>query len=68
MNESLFDYLLSYRIEQSLPILLESDHTVTEVSGMTGFSNPCYFTKIFKKQMGISPTDYRKEKSKDAAI
>ena len=63
MNASLFDYLLSYRIEQSLPLLLETDHTVTEVSGMTGFSNPCYFTKIFKKQMGISPTEYRKEKS-----
>lgn len=68
MNESLFDYLLSYRIEQSLPLLLDTDHTVTEVSGLSGFSNPCYYTKIFKKQMGISPTEYRKVKSNDSFI
>lgn len=62
MKTSLFDYLLSYRIEQSLPLLIEDHHNITEISGKVGFSNPCYFTKIFKKQLGCSPSSYRRLK------
>lgn len=62
MNVSLFEYLLFYRIEQSLPLIMEQQYNITEISGMVGFGNPCYFTKIFKKQTGISPTEYRKLK------
>lgn len=55
MNESLFDYLLDYRIEKSLPLLLERQASITSVAEQTGFSSPAYFSKIFRQQMGCSP-------------
>lgn len=60
MNQSLFDYILTYRIEKSLSLLTEADTSITEVASSVGFSNPCYFGKVFKEQMGCSPSQYRK--------
>lgn len=59
MKMSLFDYLLSYRIQQSLPLLRNQDYTITEIAGMSGFINPCYYTKIFKRYQHCSPREYR---------
>lgn len=61
MKESLFNYLLSFRIEQSLPLLHNTDESITEIAEKTGFSNPCYFTKIFREHKGCSPSQYRKK-------
>ncbi|MCI7813100.1 MAG: AraC family transcriptional regulator [Lachnospiraceae bacterium] len=63
MKESLFNYLLSFRIEQSLPLLSGTDKSITEIAEKTGFSNPCYFTKIFRERKGCSPSEYRKKSS-----
>ncbi|MDO4313169.1 MAG: AraC family transcriptional regulator [Eubacteriales bacterium] len=60
MHMTLFDYLLFYRIQQSLPLLRGSD-SITNIAGMVGFSNPCYYGKIFKRYMNCSPREYRKE-------
>ena len=59
MKESLFDYLLGYRIEQSLALLADKRLTITEVAVRCGFSNPCYFSKVFRLRMGCTPTQYR---------
>lgn len=61
MKESLFRYLLNFRIEQSLPLLSTTDKSITEIAESTGFSNPCYFTKIFREHKGCSPSEYRKK-------
>lgn len=60
MNQSLFDYLLDYRIGQSLPLLQEG-RTVAEAALAAGFSNPAYFAKVFRARTGRSPSSYRKE-------
>ena len=60
MKLSLFDYLLDYRVEQSLPLLREKDLSITQIAEQTGFGGSAYFAKIFKKEMGISPSQYRK--------
>ncbi len=52
------DYLNGYRIRRAQELLLA--HKVTEVSGMVGFSNINYFSVVFKKATGISPSDYKK--------
>lgn len=59
MKESLFDYLLGYRIEQSLSLLTDKRLTITQVAVQCGFSNPCYFAKVFRLRMGCTPTQYR---------
>ena len=33
--------------------------TIKEVSELLGFADPAYFTRFFKRQMGMSPKDFR---------
>ncbi len=58
MHMTLFDYLLYYRIQQSLP-LLKGGGSITNIAGTVGFSNPCYYGKIFRRYMNCSPREYR---------
>ncbi len=62
MNESMFDYLLDYRVERSLELLRQSGLDVTQIAGQVGFTNPGYYSKIFKRKMGCTPLEYRKSR------
>lgn len=59
MHESLFDYLLRYRIEKSLPHLMNPDCSITEAAFQVGFADSNYYSKVFRKFMGCTPTTYR---------
>ena len=62
------DYLQKYRINEACSLLRRRDFTVAEVAGSVGFSDPLYFSRIFKKLKGLSPSDYqRREAEQDAA-
>ncbi len=65
MNESMFDYLLSYRVERSLELLRQSGLDVTQIAGQVGFANPGYYSRIFKRKMGCTPLEYRKSRSSE---
>ena len=60
MKQSIFDYLLQFRIEKSLALLENSNRNITNISAASGFTNPCYFTKVFRGKMNCSPSEYRK--------
>lgn len=55
------DYLNRYRIKQSMSLLKESDYMVGDIAYMCGFSNQKYFSKVFKKIIGITPSQYQKQ-------
>lgn len=57
---SFTDYLTSFRIAQAKK-LLSSDPllTVKSVTYRVGFMDPNYFTRVFKKSEGLTPTEYR---------
>lgn len=59
MKLTLFDYLLFYRIQESLPLLRDGG-TITQVAAQVGFSDSCYFSKIFRRYMNCTPTQYKK--------
>ena len=63
MKESLFEYLLKYRIEQSLPEILAGEESLTEIALHSGFADSNYFSKVFRRLKGCSPRDYRKNGS-----
>ncbi len=52
-------YLLKKRIELAQGLLAEKDRKVAEVAKLCGFSDPYYFSRIFKKISGKSPQEYR---------
>ncbi|MFQ8730023.1 MAG: helix-turn-helix domain-containing protein [Enterocloster bolteae] len=54
------DYLNSYRIEHAKTKLKDSNLSVNEISYSVGFQDARYFSKLFKKYVGITPKDYRK--------
>lgn len=58
--KSPMQYILTIRINNAVSLLETTDYNVTEISTIIGYDNPLYFSRIFKKQNGVSPSDYRK--------
>lgn len=54
-------YLLNYRLQKGRELLVNSSASVTEIALATGFCGGSYFTQIFRKQYGVTPTEYRKK-------
>lgn len=58
-GKNFVDYLTDLRIEKSKNILKDVTINVKEVCFEVGYSDPNYFSKIFKKVTGMTPTEYR---------
>ena len=54
------NYLISRRVEESRFLLRETDHTLSLIAQMLGFSSLSYFSQCFRRVEGISPMEYRK--------
>ena len=52
-------YIVSIRIANAQVLLETTDYNVTEIGNIVGYDNPLYFSRIFKKQKGVSPSEYR---------
>lgn len=59
------NYILSIRISNAQNLLETTDYAISEISSIVGYDNPLYFSRLFKKQTGMSPREYRKEKAGD---
>lgn len=55
------DYLNRTRIKESMKLLKETDLMVIDIAFLCGFSNQKYFSKVFKKFVGLSPKEFQKE-------
>ena len=58
LGRSFTDHLTEYRIERAKQLLSEGHHSVKSISHMVGYHDPNYFSRLFKKQTGQSPTEY----------
>lgn len=54
------NYLISRRIEESRFLLRETDHTLTLIAQILGFSSLSYFSQCFRRVEGVSPLEYRR--------
>ena len=52
------EYLLRVRIKEACRLLEKPDIAVTEVAYLSGFNDPSYFSKVFKRYAGVSPSAY----------
>ncbi|MEG1585592.1 MAG: hybrid sensor histidine kinase/response regulator transcription factor, partial [Bacteroidales bacterium] len=60
-GESISDFIQKIRFRTAMELLNTGRYNVSEISMMTGFSSPSYFTKVFKKHFGYLPTEYIKQ-------
>ena len=54
------DYLKRYRIRQAKALLEAGDKSITEVALEVGFSDSSYFARVFRREVGVSPSAYRR--------
>ena len=52
------EYIIQKRIEYAKDLLLSGDFSVSEVSKMCGYTEPCHFSREFSKRVGASPNQY----------
>lgn len=63
LNISFKNYLNSVRIAEACRLLRRSDKTVTEIGDSVGFNSLRTFNRAFRKQMSVSPSEYRRDSS-----
>lgn len=59
-GETISEFVLNTRMEIAKKLLQNSAVKVYEISSMIGYQDDKYFRKVFKKQVGVTPTEYRK--------
>ena len=64
LNTSIADYILKYRIEKSIPLLLSNMLNITEIANQCGFNSSSYYAEAFKKLTGMTPLEYKKNNKK----
>ncbi|WP_321370016.1 two-component regulator propeller domain-containing protein [uncultured Draconibacterium sp.] len=57
------DFINSYKLKKSVEMIKTSDQTISEIAFQTGFNDPKYFSRIFKKFYGASPSEFTKKHS-----
>lgn len=56
LGESPNKFLMSYRLDKALDLLNKQSGNVAEVAFNSGFSDPSYFSKCFRRKFGLSPS------------
>ena len=60
-GQNIKDYIIQAKIDAAKDLLARSDIPVSLIAMEMGYDNFSYFTQIFKKICGTTPSDYRKE-------
>ena len=58
---SFITYLTDYRMEQALKLILETNEKSYEIAEHVGYADANYFSYVFKRKFGMSPSKYRSE-------
>lgn len=53
------EYLTDVRVEHAMRLLADTGWSVARISETTGYTDPFYFSRVFKKRIGVSPMAYR---------
>ena len=58
---SIKEFIKDIRLKRAAQLLRESDLTISEISIMTGFANPKYFSICFKRHFELTPSEFKKK-------
>ena len=60
ISSSQNEYLINVRLKKSKKFLRETNYTITDIAIICGFYSASHFSSCFMKQLGITPSDYKK--------
>ncbi|MNP49678.1 HTH-type transcriptional regulator YesS [compost metagenome] len=58
-GETFIDYLTSLRIGRAKELIVQGGYSQKEICFLVGYNDPNYFSRVFKKVTGFTPTEYR---------
>ena len=58
-GETPSSFFRTYKLNRAAELLKSGKHTVAEIADLTGFSTQSHFSVVFKKQFGVTPTEYK---------
>lgn len=61
---NLNEYIIKTRLNEAISLIEQKGYTLAETSVICGFSEPSYFSRVFKKYFGSSPSEYLSKNSK----
>lgn len=62
-NKSPVQLILSVRLHRAKELMLENKYNINEIAFKAGFSNPSYFSRSFKKEFGINPSEFTQQQT-----
>ena len=62
-GDSFQNYLQRLRLSKAMALLKDEENLIWEIASVCGYSSQHYFSTAFKKELGMSPADYRKNVS-----
>ncbi|WP_319562119.1 response regulator [Marispirochaeta sp.] len=68
LNKCFVDYLTTVRVKVAEEFLLENRLSIKEIAYAVGYPDPNYFSRIFRKLRGISPSTYLQERMEDEKV
>ena len=58
-NMNISNYITAYRIERAKEMLQDIENKIYDVANLVGYDDSRYFSQVFKKHTGMTPTQYR---------
>lgn len=58
-EDSLSDYIIKSKMDKAKSFITGTTYSIRQVAKILGYTDPNYFVKIFKKKIGVTPTEYR---------
>lgn len=62
-GQNFIDYLTAIRIDRAKELLICTNYSMKEIGAEIGYSDPNYFSRTFKKNVGVTPTEYKERGS-----
>lgn len=63
-NQNFVDYINQVKMERACELIREGRYRIYEISYMLSFENAYYFSRVFKRHVGMTPTEYQKKLQK----
>ncbi len=60
MNVSPIEFLINYRVGQSVRLLIDTEKSISEIAYLSGFGSSSYYTQRFRKLIQCTPMEYRR--------